>query len=589
MKNTTHYTILVSIVILTLFLTACGGAEEEEPESTPVAEPTIEPTSTPEPVTIADFFGGVNAASRFTDICSEDDYFFKDVAGQGSLFLKLKKQLRVCDVNKDEAVPTQASQHIEDVCDSVFKDGRHWDGSLSFEENFDVDLTDNRIEYRVTGTDLDALDVSECINPNFPREYYRCSEDVYLYREISEIGYCDSGKLRYYASMKDMLLQSDCSPDDYDLVDRWTDGVDYYELNSAEREFAYGYYFTVKTPIMIIGKDNKICNPYGSGGERVDPVLFCDLNPMENSVGETNQYGYCIGQDYRTEAVPFSCRIRNLEDRSLDPEIIIVEATDDDTARYLTWECLGKSSHYFGAKTIAEIYDDFPENCRELGFDYFYDSATDEYDAVVIDSEGMLCSPFDGLLYEMNTFCDSVEESDDPVICLGDDYDIETKQLLCVAKIGDAGQKLQTAVFATVVDPDATDFIWKCNSGYRKAGKKDLIDFYSFMPGCQDYYYYLPTEDFTIAYVKEGKMCCPNSGEIVEPEKCLDYGESNKYAMCEYHEGQNRPVLRYNSVTVRGMTLTIDLREIKDPNKLIFFCDDAGNPEFKDTLDYYEG
>ncbi|MBU0757136.1 MAG: hypothetical protein KKF44_03670 [Nanoarchaeota archaeon] len=506
------------LISLVLLLSSCGGGAEAE-ISTPVpAEPKIEE--------VPDLKWSVVTVDKLEFQCSEGDFFVLE----DKLFLKLKRFQYACTPTLEEYEWKLGElTSIKQICPLLFSEDQYWDASKTFEDSLGSKQMDSE--------DFAALDIDiENCPESIPTEYYNCAENIYLYRDISDSADCVDGKIKPYTTLFEFLKKQDtddrCLDTDWTQIDRFTDGYAYFDVNGLLPNIDTGL-SKEPAPGFILDNNGKICNPFNDKTrELVDPNLFCDhgYEPMKDIDSKTSDFGYCIGASKEEEAKAYSCKTsRHPEKENMVTELVILEPYTEEQKKYLSWYCLDYSLggveilNRLKEKTIAELYEAFPENCRDGIYHY-----SGEYvsDSLLANSYGEICNPFTGDMQKVEELCDieySESQLQDGITCLGEYYNIPHVGADCTFKMPEPGNLFHAFVVYPVPYERIDDLSWYCDGSDPSITRKTLYELYSKYCSSEYYYYDYNSDEF-IVYENNGFTCCPNDGSIVKIEEGNDCG-----------------------------------------------------------------
>ncbi|MBU0757135.1 MAG: hypothetical protein KKF44_03665 [Nanoarchaeota archaeon] len=496
--------------IFVFILSACGGgaATEAPAEPTPESAPTVE--STP---SFAVILAGDLLKSQE---CTSSDFFRK---GE-NIFLRINKGLEVCSPDAIDASDPDAAVNIGDmifletVCTNVFEEGREWDEHSTF--------ADNLGQYRIERDKINALDlgVQECFqyasDKYIPVEYYECRDNVYIYRDVSQIAGCSGTGIRYFDTMFDVIDKSLCTSEDYTQIRRTTDGEEYYDLfvwiPDPDKK-----YVDIELA-MLMDEEGKICNPFNENMRVLeDAYNFCD--PLEDAVldGLRPRYGYCIREDRETEAKPYVCK---LPDSGI--EFFVLDPYSEEESDYLGWYCdTDAPASLIMPRTIVDFYEMHPEYCQ---YQNYYRDDYSIYE-MVADHDNLVCNPFTGehvpAFYSppVHEFCDLGYEEPDYSLstgyCLGENHDIPAVAEVCTTDLPITHIAFTTSIVRYVPYDKIYGLKWKCDGSFY--GKtKSVKEMYRM--NCPSNYYEIyyeekdNVEEIRI-YEDQGMLCCPYDDE----------------------------------------------------------------------------
>ncbi|MBU0757064.1 MAG: hypothetical protein KKF44_03285, partial [Nanoarchaeota archaeon] len=416
------------------------------------------------------------------------------------------------------------------------------------------------------------IDIENCPE-SIPTEYYNCAENIYLYRDISDSADCVDGKIKPYTTLFEFLKKQDtddrCFDSDYTQIDRFTDGSKNYDVDgSILISSPFHYLYRETTPAFIIQNDGSICNPFnGEAKEMVFPDGFCDQGKeeMKDTSGKTSDYGYCIGPSKDIEAKAYSCKKTHPENRNIVIELVLLEPYSKEDNRYQPWFCSDKTVdniqilNRLRDKTIVDFYEDFPENCREYGIDYWFSTSGYFADGMNIVNE-MICDPFTGELKTPKDFFDIrqpifVNSVDN---CIGDFFDIPVTTSDAYFTIPESKKKFVTRIYLPFPEYMRYDFTEQCDGQYEPVMKSDY-ELYSRYCSSNYYDYEYEDEDSFKVFSDNGYMCCPDDGAYELIEECSDLQFDLK--AYQYECEDNNLIFRY--------TDTISLK-MQDSENFVF-------------------
>ncbi|MBU0757344.1 MAG: hypothetical protein KKF44_04710, partial [Nanoarchaeota archaeon] len=408
-------------ILLILMLTACGGGAATE---VPAAEtPKQVPTNIPSPLETWPENRHPNAGvavlndlyKNIEENCEEGDYFVQRIrpnpniqAIPKNIFLKLKENLKVCNPE------TGRSVFVADICTAIFNGPKVWNSHMTFAENFGEKLSAGELE-SVNDGRVEPI-IMECPDDNTPTEYYRCADNIYIYRDISGKAECIEGVLQYHVDFE--ITDEQCLPEDYTYIERWTDGYNYFELDPRADAPGTQLFkkYTERVPALIMthnNEDDYICNPFVGQKLRMSPQDVCEtpLELIRSSQGEVSRVGYCVEDSnimmnsYKIETKVYTCKAapdKESPDKLI--EIIVLDPYTEEESQGISWQCKGANSVDFADITIEDLYYRFDEECK--GY-YTYEPFISHIFPLVQGTE--MCCPKNGVVMEVRDCVDAFD------------------------------------------------------------------------------------------------------------------------------------------------------------------------------------